>query len=177
MQVQILQNMKSFQKTIRNRIMKRQIILYLSLLFIFSNSVVKAQRGSGYHQDRWEKYRSEKVAYLTSSLELTPAEAEKFWPVYNQMDKERWEAQKMRREMEEKVRDAGEKMSDKKVIELTREFAGSMQKEGALCTRYNEEFLKILPPQKVLNMYKVEKEFRMYMIKKYRDHGKDSKKK
>ena len=156
--------------------MKRQITFYLFLLIIFSNSIVKAQRGSGYHQDRWEKYRSEKVAFLTSNLELTPAEAEKFWPVYNQMDKERWGAQKMRRELEDKVRDAGETMSDEEVIKLTREFAGSMQKEGALFAKYNEEFLKILPPQKVLNMYKADKEFRMYMIKKYRDHGKKSKK-
>ena len=156
--------------------MKRQITLYLLLLFIFSNGIVKAQRGANYHQDRWEKYRSEKVAFLTSNLDLTPAEAEKFWPIYNQMDKERWKAQKMRRELEEKVRDAGDSMPDKKVIELTREFAASMQNEGALFSKYNEEFLKILPPQKVLNMYKAEREFRMYMIKKYRDHGKKSKK-
>ena len=155
--------------------MKRQRIFYLILLFIFSNSIVNAQKNSGYHQDRWEKYRSEKIAFLTSNLELTPAEAEKFWPVYNQMDKERWEAQKMRREVEEKVRDAEDKMSDKEVIELTREIAESMQKEGALFTKYNEEFLKILPPQKVLGIYKTEKEFRMYMIKKYRDHGRTSK--
>ena len=156
--------------------MKRQITLYLFLLIIFSSSIVKAQRGAGYHQERWEKYRSEKVSFLTSNLELTPAEAEKFWPIYNQLDKERWETQKMRRELEEKVRDAGDSMSDKKVIELTREFAASMQKEGALFSKYNEEFLKILPPQKVLSMYKAEREFRMYMIKKYRDHGKKSKK-
>lgn len=156
--------------------MKRQIALYLFLLFIFSNSTVKAKRGSGYHQDRWEKYRSEKVAFLTSNLELTPAEAEKFWPIYNQMDNERWEAQKMRREMEEKVHDAGDAMTDKEVIKLTREFAENMQKEGALLAKYNEEFLKILPPKKVLNLYKGEKDFRMYMIKKYRDHGKNSKK-
>ncbi|MCK5730653.1 MAG: periplasmic heavy metal sensor [Draconibacterium sp.] len=155
--------------------MKRQVILYLSLLFIFSSSVVNAQRGSGHNQDRWEKYRSEKIAFLTSNLELTPAEAEKFWPVYNQMDTERWDAQKLRREMEDKVIEAGDAMPDKKVIELTRAFAESMQKEGALSAKYNEEFLKILPPKKVLKIYKTEKEFRMYIIKKYRDRDKNSK--
>jgi len=156
--------------------MKRQVILYLSLLFIFSNSIVNAQRNSGHSQDRWEKYRSEKVAFLTSNLELTPAEAEKFWPVYNQMDTERWDAQKLRREMEDRVIEAGDAMSDKKVIELTRAFVESMQKEGALSTKYNEKFLKILPPKKVLKIYKTEKEFRMYIIKKYRDHDINSKK-
>ena len=168
--------MNCSQKSITDNAMKRQIIFLTFLFTIFSNGVVNAQRGEGYHQDRWEKYRSEKVAFLTSNLELTPAEAEKFWPVYNQMDKERWEAQKMRRELEDKVRNAGDAMSDKKVIALTREFAGSMQKEGALFEKYNEEFLEILPPKKVLNLYKGEKEFRMYMIKKYRNHDKTEKK-
>ena len=176
MQVQISRNTNYLQKSIIINIMKRQIILFTFLLVFFSNGVVNAQRGAGYHTDRWEKYRSEKVAFLTSNLELTPAEAEKFWPVYNQMDKERWAAQKMRREMEEKVRDAGDAMTDKEVIKLTREFAENMQKEGALFAKYNEEFLKILPPKKVLNLYKEEKEFRMYMIKKYRNHGKPDKK-
>lgn len=156
--------------------MKRQRILYFILLFIFTNSVVNAQKSSNFHHNRWEKYRTEKISFLTSNLELTPAEAEKFWQVYNQMDKERWEAQKTRREVEDRVRDAGNTMSDKKIIELTREIAESMQIEGALFAKYNEEFLKILPPKKVLDIYKTEKEFRIYMIKKYRDHGKKSKK-
>lgn len=176
MQVQIFRNTSYLRKSIITNIMKQQIILFTFLFTIISSGVVNAQRGAGYHTDRWEKYRSEKVAFLTSNLDLTPVEAEQFWPVYNQMDKERWAVQRMRREMEEKVRDAGDSMTDKEVIKLTREFAESMQKEGALSAKYNEEFLKILPPKKVLNLYKGEKEFRMYMIKKYRNHGKKEKK-
>jgi hypothetical protein len=151
--------------------MKRRIIT-LSILFIFSIGIANAQRGENYHKDRWEKFRSEKIAFITSRLELTPAEAEKFWPVYNQMDKERWEVQKLRREMEEKVRNAGDALTEKEIIKLTREYAESMQKEGAIPVKYNEEFLKILPPKKVLNLYKTEKEFRIHMIKMFRDHGK-----
>jgi len=55
------------------------------------------------------------------------------------------------------------------VIKLTRDFTGSMQKEATILTKYNDEFLKILPPQKVLKLYKTENEFRMHMIKMYRD--------
>ncbi len=121
------------------------------------------------HQERWEKIRSEKVAFLTDKLKLTPTEAQKFWPVYNELENKRWEAQKCRRDLEVKVKEAEESLSDKEVIELTRDYAGNMQKEGALMVKYNDEFLKILPPQKVLILYKAENEFRMYMIQKYRD--------
>jgi hypothetical protein len=34
---------------------------------------------------------------------------------------------------------------------------------------YNEKFLDILPSKKVLQLYKAENEFRMHMIKKFRD--------
>lgn len=154
--------------------MKRLIFLITISIFLICQSTVYGQRGDD-HKERWEKYRSEKVAFLTTNLNLTPAEAQKFWPVYNQMDKEKSDTQKKRRELENQVRDAGESLSDKEITKLTREFAGNMKTEGSLLEKYNEEFLKILPPKKVLKLYQVENEFRMYMFKKYRNQKKDDK--
>jgi hypothetical protein len=154
--------------------MKREIIIILSVMFVFLNVVVKAQQKES-HEARMEKYRTEKVSFLTTRLDLTPAEAEKFWPIYNEMEKERWEAQKSRRNLENKVSEAEESLSENEIINLTRDFAGSMQKEGALMASYNEKLLKVLPPKKVLNLYKTENEFRMHMIKKYRDNDKGDK--
>lgn len=149
--------------------MKKEIIIVLTSIFVLLNIAVKAQEKET-HEARMEKYRTEKVSFLTTRLDLTPAEAEKFWPIYNQMEKQRWEAQKSRRNLEDKVREAEESLSDNEVTRLTRDFAGSMQKEGNLMTNYNEKFLKVLPPKKVLKLYKAENEFRMNMIKKYRDN-------
>lgn len=154
--------------------MKQIIFLFTISIFLLSQSTVYGQRGDD-HKERWEKYRSEKVAFLTTNLNLTPAEAQKFWPVYNQMDKEKSDAQKKRRDLENQVRDAGESLSDKEITKLTREYAGNMKMEGDLLDKYNEEFLKILPPKKVLKLYQVENEFRMYMFKKYRNQKKDDK--
>jgi hypothetical protein len=154
--------------------MKKEIIIFLSGIIIFLNFTVNAQDRDS-HEERMEKYRAEKVSFLTTRLDFTPAEAEKFWPIYNQMEKERWEAQKSRRDLENKVKEAEETLSDNDVIKLTREFSGSMQKEGALLTNYNEKLLKVLPPKKVLKLYKTENEFRMYMIKKYRDKDRGDK--
>lgn len=146
----------------------------MAVFFIFSSvSTSFAQPENKKHEERWEKYRAEKIAFLTSNLELSPAEAQKFWPVYNQLEKERWEAQIFRRQMEEKVIEAEETMSDQKIKQLTREFAGSLRKEADLLVNYNEKFLEILPPGKVLKLYKAENEFRMYMIKKFRDRKKN----
>jgi hypothetical protein len=152
--------------------MKQTIHILTISLFLLIQFTVTAQHSKG-DKDRWEKYQLEKIAFLTSNLELSPDEAQKFWPIYNQMDKERWAAQKMRREIEHELRDTEETLSNKQAVELTKKYAGSMQEEADLMVNYNENFLKILPPTKVLKMYKAENEFRMHMIKKYRDQRKN----
>ena len=37
----------------------------------------------------WQEWiKAEKIAYLTDAMDLSPAEAEKFWPVYNRAESE-----------------------------------------------------------------------------------------
>jgi Spy/CpxP family protein refolding chaperone len=150
--------------------MMKNIVLFTVCIFLLSQSAIYAQqKQDNSTSDRWEKYKAEKVSFLTDNLDLTPQEAQKFWPVYNQMEKERWEAQKIRRNLEQEMRGAGDNLSNRKATELSKKFAQGLQKEADLMVQYNEKFLEILSPQKVLRLYKAENEFRMYMIKKYRD--------
>ncbi len=153
--------------------MKKIILIVFAGMLFFTGYRATAQNET--HEARMEKYRTEKIAFLTSKLELTSSEAEKFWPIYNQLEKERWEAQKSRRDLEDKVRDAEENLSEAEITKLTRDFAGSLQKEGVLITSYNEKFLKVLPSKKVLKLYKAENEFRMNMIRRYRNNDKGDK--
>lgn len=153
--------------------MKRELYIVFAGLLLFISRPALCQDQS--HDERWEKIKAEKVAFLTTQLALTPAEAEKFWPVYNEMEQQRWNAQRARRELENKVSEAEESLSENEIIKLTRDFAGSMAKEGALISGYNEKLLKVIPAKKVLKLYKAENEFRMNMIRKFRDNDKGEK--
>jgi hypothetical protein len=51
------------------------------MVMVGSISFANAQNGNGQRQ---EKIQALKIAFITQKLKLTPAEAEKFWPVYNQ---------------------------------------------------------------------------------------------
>ena len=68
-----------------------------------------------------DKFKSEKIAFITTELNLTPAEAEKFWPVYNQLSQEKKEALKTvidaYKALEKAVKD---KASDAEINKLTR---------------------------------------------------------
>ncbi len=153
--------------------MKRVLfIAFTGLLFFFIGTALGQDQS---HEARWEKIKAEKVAFITTQLSLTPAEAQKFWPIYNEMEQQRWDAQKARRDLENKVSEAEESLSENEIVKLTRDFAGSMANEGALMSGYNEKLLKVLPAKKVLKLYKAENEFRMNMIRKYRDGDKGDK--
>ena len=156
--------------------MKKIFFLLTITIFLASRPFgIFAQNNENERQERWERFRAEKVAFLTNKLDLKPEEAQKFWPIYNEMEKERSEVQDSRHNLDRQVREATEKLTDTEIIKLTREYVSNMEEEGALATKYNEKFLKILPPQKVLILYKAENEFRMYMIKKFRDQRRTEK--
>ena len=63
--------------------------------------------------DRFEKIRTLKTAYITQELSLTPSEAEKFWPVYNEYDSKRTKLRLSEgREVASKLRDVTEDLTD-----------------------------------------------------------------
>ncbi|WP_320112357.1 hypothetical protein [Draconibacterium orientale] len=151
----------------------RQLFAILTLgLLIFTQTQATAQKNDN-DDDRWERYRNEKVAFFTTNLDLTTEEAQKFWPVYNELEKELFDFQQKRHELEDKVRNVDENLSNKELIKLTHEHVALGKTEAEVRERYNEKFLEILPPLKVIKLYKAEYEFRIYMFRKYRDRNRE----
>jgi len=63
-----------------NTIMKKvSLIIIISLMF----TALAVAQGQGMGQTDNEKLTAYKIAFFTQRLNLTPAEAEKFWPLYN----------------------------------------------------------------------------------------------
>lgn len=127
---------------------------------------------TGYSQTKerpdFEKFKSQKIAFLTEKMSLSPREAQDFWPVYNEFEKQRMELQQNRRQLELKTRDENISFSDQEIIKMTREISATFRKEADIAIEYNEKFLKILPPQKVLQLYRAENQFRAHMFEQYR---------
>jgi len=91
---------------------QRTILLTLSLLFI--GIAGYAQRDRGDRVDR-EKLESARVAFITNRLGLTPDQAEKFWPMFNQHNESRRDH--MRR-LYEISKEGGENPTESKAKEL-----------------------------------------------------------
>lgn len=91
-----------------------------------------------------------KVAFISKELELTPEEAQKFWPVYNQYSKE------MTSTFKGGSDDVLER--DEKVLNVRK--------------RYKEQFSKVLGDQRVNRMFGAETRFRQLLIKAMRNQQK-----
>jgi hypothetical protein len=121
-----------------------------------------------FDQFDFEKFKAKKIAYLTEAINLTPAEAEKFWPVYNEFDQKRFTLMQERHEMEEKLEQKIEDLSDDKYVELSKKLASFHKTEGDLFIEYNDKFLKILPPRKVVELYVAEMNFKGFLLREYK---------
>jgi hypothetical protein len=140
--------------------MKRILILVLITLFCFSGF---AQEKNSFH--RKNNIQSEKIAFFTSELDLTPEEAQLFWPVYNAFWKE---SQKAHRETLKSLfllKDPKtEDLSDAEVQKLVMNYNYNTEAEMKIMSGYFKEFEKVLPIKKVAKLYVAEEEFRMKMI-------------
>ena len=128
-------------------------------------------------QEKKENIESMKIAFLTTKLDLTPEEAQKFWPVYNQYNDKLQELRKKRREDERLAKKNFEELSDKEVEQAIDNDLAFRQKELDLQKEYNTKFKAVLPIKKVSRLYNAEEQFKRVLIHKLKDRpaggGKD----
>ena len=89
-----------------------------------------------------------KVAFISKELELTPDEAQKFWPVYNQYAKE----------LRSTIKDDADVLDrDEKVLNLRK--------------RYKDQFTKVLGQERMNRVFNSEGRFRQLLIKSMRNQN------
>lgn len=137
------------------------------LVIVFFTGL-NAQERRGGNPEIFEKIKAEKISFFTSKLDLKPAEAQAFWPIYNEFEKKRFEIKQQIHEFERMPEEEFAKLSDSEIEKLTNNYIGSFEKDALLLKEYNKQFLKILPKKKVLMMYRTENEFRSHLIREYR---------
>jgi hypothetical protein len=121
--------------------------------------------------EMFEKIKAEKISFFTSQLDLTPVEAQAFWPVYNEFEKKRFEIQRQIHDFERMSDEEYAKLSETEIEKMTNNYIESFEHEANLRKEYHQQFQKILPKKKVLQMYRAENEFRSHLIREYRkDH-------
>ena len=137
-------------------------------MFTFTALIAQDRGRSNQLPEVFEKIKAEKISFFTEKLSLTPAEAQAFWPIYNEFERKRFEIQRQIHEFEIIPDFKLTSMSDAEAEKMMNNYIGSFEKEGLLLKDYNKQFLKILPKKKVLMMYRTENQFRGHLLRVYK---------
>ncbi|MFZ5551535.1 MAG: Spy/CpxP family protein refolding chaperone [Bacteroidota bacterium] len=141
----------------------------MTLLLLLSAAVtmVNAQPGGGKGEKK-EKLEALRVAFITKELNLTPEEAEKFWPLYNQREAEQ---EAVRKELRDQVKGKNiDEMTDAEVEKLIEKQLELRQKELDIDKKYAAKLKEVLPVKKVAKLPQAEKKFREEVIQQWKDN-------
>lgn len=153
----IMGNPSLFFSAIPGRLFKIIVLglLLLQHLFVFSQEF----------SDKNEAIAAMKVSFITRKLNLTPKEAQNFWPLYNQYEEELEILRKNHRKMIHEAKDDFSQISEAEIEKIVDEQINFRQKEIDILKKYHPQFKKVLPMRKVAQLYKAEDEFKRHLIK------------
>jgi len=135
--------------------MKKIISMLCALALL--GGVAFAQNNKG------EKVRAERIGFLTAEMNLTPEEAQAFWPVYNEIQAQRREAFKAQRQALKALKDCTD---DKEAEKLLSEYLEAKKKCNKIDLDAVSSYKKVLPVQKVATLLLAEEKFRHQQIGK-----------
>ena len=149
--------------------MKRTLLftLIISLLSFNCHAECSHQKKDG---DWRQRMMSEKIAFLTTEIGLTPEEGQTFWPVYNQISQEKDAAMRETFRMYKKLEEAIEAGRPEKELKvLLDEYLKAQDKSRNIEKGANEKLSKVLSVEKIAKLYIAEEHFRRHQIPKLPD--------
>jgi hypothetical protein len=143
--------------------MMKNLIFFLALMGLFSAKTIAQEE-----DDRNDKVESMKIAFITDKLNLTPAEAQTFWPVFNQFSDE---LKKIKAKQKENMLTYKAKTNptDQDANKFIMDQLASKQSELDLTKKYVTDFKKVLPEKKVARLLMLEKEFKEELLQKLKN--------
>lgn len=137
----------------------RTLVFYILILFVGIPSYAQKETTSRYNQ---EKLESAKVAFVTKRLDLSPQQAEKFWPLYNQHNEER---RKLMKQINELSKAVNADLDDRQALELiNRKF--ELKKEILdLENAFTKKIVEIISPVQAIKLSDVNRDFARHIYR------------
>ena len=143
----------------------------LPILLLLVSTSFYAQSES--MKEKKEQIKTLKVAFFTTELDLTNAQAEKFWPLYNTFDDKQFELrhQKMRAFMKRMNDGSLDKISEKEANTFLAQIQDTEEELFLLRKKFTANLRGILPASKIIKLKKAEEDFNRKLLQQYRNKG------
>lgn len=158
-----MKNLKNFREYLVTKSFVSKNIIIPLLLFIICFSSF-AQTGG---RDWRQQIKTQKVAFITEQLNLTPNEAQKFWPIYNTFEDK---LHQIRRNDERAIREAMKKesLTEKEAQDIIDQYLAVENKTHLAKQQLIKDLGKVLSPQKIIKLKIAEDAFNRKLMESYR---------
>ena len=142
--------------------MKTKILLFFILL---SSICVFSQDGK-----MREKIKSQKIAFITEKLALTPTEAQGFWPIYNKYEDQAQQIKnKELRSIKTEIRKSKGNLSEEKADKLLNRLITAENDLHEARTKLVTELKTVISSEKIIKLKASEDEFNRMLLEKLRE--------
>jgi hypothetical protein len=152
--------MRQALKILSEKLIKQHIYLFISVLLLFFSIQSKAQTG-------YQNITDQRIVYLSSKLSLTAEESQNFWPLFREYHMKRETASVKRKSLNIPSRG----LSREESLRIINDYIEVKVQQALLLEEYHKKYLEILPPQKVLELYKYDEEFNQHLLKQIKNAG------
>ena len=118
----------------------------LTISFLICTLSLFSQQGNLTQESDGSRIEALKIAYITKKLNLSPDEAQRFWPIYNNYANEMRDVRR-----EQRKNNGSEIETEEKYLRIRK--------------KYNTEFSRALNPDKVNTFFRSEKNFGNFVQK------------
>lgn len=145
------------------------ILISAIIMLLQARSFAQSQSETGF-QTKKEKIETQKVAFITTKLDLTTDESKNFWPVYNEFTTKK---EAIRKEFKSafKATDA-DSLSESQAKERIDAELKMEQAILDLKVEYSSKFLAVLPANKVVKLQNADQEFKKVLLKMLKETNK-----
>ena len=140
---------------------RRIIYLFIAGFFLVT--------GTSAQNPNVERLNAYKIGFITKRLNLTPQEAEKFWPEYNEYQEMKYKIQRERQDINKNFNQNENIMSDQEMVKAAERIIDLQVNEATLAKEFHDKVKAILSPYKVLRLYQAENQYRMQLLKELQE--------
>ncbi len=119
---------------------------------------------TGLAQDANAKIEAARIALITERLNLTPDQAEKFWPIYKEYTNKRRDINQQFRSQVGNV--DPNSVSDEEAKKLVQMQLEKKQQELNLEKQYSERILNVISTRQMVSLRKAEQDFKILLMEK-----------
>ncbi len=148
----------------RNKLNVSLLLRLFVLTVLMASSVNLLGQRQQNRLDRMEKIKSQRIAFLTERMSLTPDEAQKFWPVMNEFFKNRQDLLREFRNQWSWDIDVS-KLTEREAERYAEGQIQNLEMAAKLARQLHEELRKILPAKKIAQLYEAEEEFNRKLVR------------